>query len=60
MRNVLTLRELSERLGVREGTLRMWRLRGTGPASFKVGVAVAYHIKDIEAWEAEQQEANTA
>lgn len=55
--NVLTLKELSQRLGVKEGTLRQWRLRGQGPASFKVGVAVAYYLTDVEAWELEQREA---
>jgi predicted DNA-binding transcriptional regulator AlpA len=56
--NVLTLRELSQRLGVREGTLRQWRLRGQGPVSFKVGVAVAYRLEDVETWEREQEEAS--
>jgi len=56
MKNVLTLREVAQRLGVREGTLRQWRWRGQGPRSFKVGVSVVYHLADIEAWERQQRE----
>ena len=59
--DLLPLREVAQRLGVREGTLRQWRLRGQGPKSEKVGVAVAYRRRVIEKWEdAQREEAETA
>jgi len=48
----MTLREVSEQLGVKESTLRAWRHRGYGPRSFKVGVAVMYFRIDIDRWQA--------
>ena len=56
--SILTLRELSQRLGVQEGTLRQWRTRGQGPKSFKIGVSVVYYLRDVEAWERDRQEAS--
>ena len=50
--NWMTLREVSEQLGVKESTLRAWRHRGYGPRSFKVGVAVMYFRIDIDRWQA--------
>jgi predicted DNA-binding transcriptional regulator AlpA len=55
--DLLTLKEVSKLLGVREGTLRMWRMRSYGPESFKVGVAVVYHRDVIEKWMADQADA---
>lgn len=52
---MLTLRELSARIGVREGTLRVWKLRGMGPQAHKLGPAVFYYLADVEAWEREQE-----
>ena len=43
-------------LGVPEGTLRIWRYRGEGPVSFKVGRAVRYRREKVERW---LQEART-
>ena len=57
---ILTLRELAQRLGVKEGTLRQWKRRGQGPRSFKVGAAVAYRLKDVEDWEKARREGPAA
>lgn len=48
--NLLTLREVAGLLGVQEATLRQWRARGRGPASFKIGVSVVYRRSDVDAW----------
>lgn len=53
----LTLREVSQRLGVTENNLRQWRFVGKGPKSHKFGAAVMYRRIDIEKWEASQREA---
>ena len=39
-----------------EGTLRYYRLRGTGPASFKLGGRrVVYRRSEVDRWVAEQE-----
>ena len=52
----MTLREVSQALGIPEGTLRSWRFRNYGPASFKVGVSVVYLRSDVDAWARDQAE----
>lgn len=62
---LIPLREVAELLGVAEETLRYWRARGEGPASFVVGrrnvvyrsSAVAAYIAECEAREAERRDA---
>jgi predicted DNA-binding transcriptional regulator AlpA len=41
---------VSQRTGVPIGTLRHYRLNGTGPKSFKLGRRVMYAVEDVEAW----------
>lgn len=53
---LMTLRQVSERLAVKEVTLRSWRFRGYGPPSFKIGASVVYHRADVEAWVRDQEE----
>lgn len=48
--------ELAERYRTSPATCRYWRYIGYGPKSIKVGRHVLYDIRDVEAWEAEQQE----
>lgn len=49
----ITPRELSERWGGRINvrTLANWRSSGNGPPFVKIGGAVLYRYRDIEAWE---------
>lgn len=42
--------EVSAYLGVPRDTLAVWRHRGHGPRSFKVGRHVRYRAADVEAW----------
>lgn len=37
-------------IGIKDHTLRVWRLRGKGPPFFKVGYAVRYDRAEVEAW----------
>ena len=47
--------ELSEWIGVPAGTLRNWRSKGCGPASFKVGNRTVYRRRAVDAWLASQE-----
>ena len=47
--------ELSEWIGVPAGTLRNWRSKGFGPASFKVGGRTVYRRRAVDAWLASQE-----
>ena len=37
-------------LGIEEGVLRVWRRRNYGPPYLKMGRAVVYLRKDLDAW----------
>jgi predicted site-specific integrase-resolvase len=50
---VLTSKQLAERLGVHWQTIISWRYQGKGPAYFRLGGAVLYAIEDVEQWERE-------
>ncbi len=42
-------------LGMRPGTLRLWRHKGVGPPFVKIHSAlVRYRVQDLEAWVASQ------
>jgi predicted DNA-binding transcriptional regulator AlpA len=41
---------LARKLGLVPETLQLWRRKGTGPAFLKLGRAVRYRVRDIEAW----------
>lgn len=49
-----TLEEFARREKVPVQTVRLWRMKGKDPVSFKVGKHVRYRLSDIEAWEQEQ------
>ena len=55
---LMTPREMADRLGVALITLRKWRQQGKGPRYLKLGYrTIRYRIEDVVAWEIEQ--ANT-
>lgn len=37
-------------IGVKQATLRSWRMRGEGPPSFKAGGVVLYRLAKLHAW----------
>lgn len=47
-RNFITAAQVAEIFGVREGTVRRWRQRNTGPPYYKVGRSIRYDLKEIE------------
>lgn len=60
----LTIEELSERLQVPVGTLRMWRSQRYGPPGTKLGRGrtgpLRYKLSSVETWEAEREQADAA
>ena len=49
--------QVAEVLGKPPRTLRQWRYLGAGPKYLKVGAAVRYRARDVEAWlRAQEQE----
>lgn len=56
MTDLMTTKEVAERLHISEATCRWWRHVKQGPPSFKVCGAVRYRRADVEAWLAAQYE----
>jgi hypothetical protein len=57
LERLLSTEEVAEVLGRPPRTLRQWRYLGVGPTYLKVGAAVRYRPRDVEAWlEAQEQE----
>jgi predicted site-specific integrase-resolvase len=46
----LTSAQAAVRLGIRPGTLTVWRRRGIGPAYLRCGGSIRYREADIEAY----------
>lgn len=51
----LTPAELAERWNLAEKTLRNWRANGAGPVYVKLGRAVLYPLRAVEAFERRAQ-----
>ena len=56
----LTETALADRLALSRRTLQMWRHKGGGPRFVKMGGAVRYRWRDVEAWLAEQSREHTS
>ena len=48
MGELLNIEEAAERLRVPVATLRYWRQRNTGPASFRMGKRVFYQAEELD------------
>jgi excisionase family DNA binding protein len=48
--DLLTITEAAQLLRCPVATLRYWRHRGTGPASFRIGRHVLYRQSDLDDW----------
>lgn len=60
VREILTGKQVAEEYGINEGTLRYWRHRDEGPASFRMGKKrVVYRRSEIEKWISAQEAAST-
>lgn len=53
----LTTAQVEEKTGIAAGTLRYWRMQGTGPKSFSLGRRVFYREDDVNAWMEAQYQA---
>lgn len=53
----LSLSEAADYLGLADHTLYIWRSKGLGPVAIKIGGRVRYRQADLDAWIAEQAEA---
>lgn len=51
----MTLQEVSDYLRVPVATLRRWRMKGTGPPSYKLGGQVRFNRTEVEDWFVAQQ-----
>lgn len=47
---LLSINDLSERLGVPVQTIYQWRTKHVGPRAMRVGRYLRWHNKEIEAW----------
>lgn len=46
----MTSAEAAERMGITEGTLRVWRARGRGPVFSRFAGRIFYRKADVDAW----------
>jgi DNA-binding transcriptional MerR regulator len=54
-RELMTTAEVAAELGIPVGTLRYYRSRGAGPASFRLAGRVRYRRCEVDAWVADQE-----
>ncbi len=54
MEKLLRVEDVTEMTGIAPGTLALWRHKGTGPRSAKLGKRVVYRESDVAAWIDEQ------
>jgi predicted DNA-binding transcriptional regulator AlpA len=58
--NFLNTPQTADFLGLKPGTLEVWRVQGKGPAFVKLGHAVRYRIDDLENWIDKRTRQNTS
>lgn len=58
--DVLTLKQLAERWGMKPGTLKNWRREGKGPRAVRLGdgprARTVFKVSDVLAYEEQQKE----
>ena len=47
---LLTIKQVAERLTVSVGCLRAWRIRGDGPPAIRIGSALRWDEREVDAW----------
>ena len=47
---LLTIKQVADRLTVSVGCLRAWRIRGKGPPAIRVGSALRWDEREVDAW----------
>ena len=48
MSKKLNTREAAHYLGIKPGTMEVWRCHGRGPRFCKIGARVVYNVSDLE------------
>jgi hypothetical protein len=56
----LSTADLAERYRTDQGTIRYWRMQGTGPKGTVFGRRVLYRLSDVEQWEKAKEQAQHA
>lgn len=56
----MTTKQAAQALGIKPGTLEIWRVRGDGPAYMKIGRAVRYRRDDLEAFLSQARRGSTS
>ena len=47
---LLTIKQVADRLTISVGCLRAWRIRGEGPPAIRVGSALRWDEREVDAW----------
>lgn len=51
MEDLITTKELADRLGIARGTVQNWRSQKSGPPYKRIGAkAIRYRLKDVLRW----------
>jgi len=54
---MLTQGQVAEMLNVSAKSVENWRLKGTGPAFYRIEGQVRYEIRDVRAWKRQRRNA---
>lgn len=57
---LLDQKQAAQILGIEPRTMENWRVRGFGPAHYKVGGRVRYDARDLRAWLEERRRESTS
>lgn len=57
---MLTQAQVAEMLSVSPKCVEGWRLKGEGPAFYRIGGQVRYEIRDVRAWKRERRQVTNA
>ena len=60
MRGFITEQEVGDILGVVQATLKLWRVKGSGPRYFKIGGRILYRRDDLDAFIERQARRSTS
>jgi predicted DNA-binding transcriptional regulator AlpA len=47
---LMTIAQVADRLTVSVGCLRAWRIRGQGPPAIRIGSALRWDEREVDAW----------
>lgn len=56
----LSMQDLADRCGVPLQSVRMWRMKGTGPRGMAIGKYIRYRVSDVLEWEESRADPKSA